>query len=140
PLSAFNGTNPNGVWNLWVVDDLAGNSLTIAGWCLKVVSVCASDAECDDGNVCTTDTCGAGGRCTNTNNTAPCSDGFACTGPDQCAGGVCVPGPSSCNDNDACTVDSCNAQGDCAHAPVDCNDNNVCTSDSCSPATGCAHA
>ncbi len=35
----FNGTNANGVWNLWVVDDLTGDSGTIAGgWSLTVTT------------------------------------------------------------------------------------------------------
>jgi subtilisin-like proprotein convertase family protein len=36
---AFNGTNPNGVWNLYVVDDTAGDSGTIAnGWSITIVT------------------------------------------------------------------------------------------------------
>ena len=38
-LSAFNGTNPNGVWNLYVLDDTQGNSGTMAGgWSLSVTA------------------------------------------------------------------------------------------------------
>ncbi len=39
-LSLFNGTNPNGVWNLYVLDDTQGNSGTMAGgWSLTVAAV-----------------------------------------------------------------------------------------------------
>lgn len=39
--SAFNSTNPNGTWSLYVIDDVptAGQNATIAnGWCLNLVS------------------------------------------------------------------------------------------------------
>ena len=39
-LSAFNGTDPNGVWRLYVLDDTPGNNGVIAGgWSLTVTSV-----------------------------------------------------------------------------------------------------
>lgn len=38
-LSVFNGTNPNGVWKLYVVDDTGGDDGDIAlGWCLDVTA------------------------------------------------------------------------------------------------------
>ena len=37
--SVFNGTNPNGNWQLFVSDDTAGsNGGTIAGWCLEITT------------------------------------------------------------------------------------------------------
>ena len=54
---------------------------------------CTSNAECDDGNVCTNDSCDTTVGCVHVNNTAPCSDGNACTTSDACQGGVCVGGP-----------------------------------------------
>ena len=36
-LSAFTGTNPNGTWSLYVVDDQAGDVGTIAGWSIDFV-------------------------------------------------------------------------------------------------------
>lgn len=56
------------------------------------VGGCASD--CDDGNPCTDDDCGAGGVCQNvarTDGTA-CVDGNACTTDEACQNGVCLPG------------------------------------------------
>ncbi|QAY72649.1 hypothetical protein ET445_04100 [Agromyces protaetiae] len=38
-LSTFAGTNPNGTWSLFVVDDATGDSGSIAGgWCLTITS------------------------------------------------------------------------------------------------------
>ncbi|MFQ5461501.1 MAG: hypothetical protein ACE5E5_02630, partial [Phycisphaerae bacterium] len=47
--------------------------------------------NCDDGNVCTDDTCDPATGCVNTNNVAACDDGNACTTTDVCDGaGVCA--------------------------------------------------
>lgn len=35
-LSSFNGTNPNGDWSLWVVDDCGDGAGSITGWSLDV--------------------------------------------------------------------------------------------------------
>lgn len=50
---------------------------------------CRSDADCDDGNVCTDDRCDLG-RCDNRPNDAACNDGDVCTLNDFCFGGTCV--------------------------------------------------
>jgi hypothetical protein len=73
--------------------------------------------DCEDGEVCTTDSCDPKSGCTHTSKAGACDDKNACTTNDQCAAGKCAGGP----------------------AP-DCNDNNVCTNDSCVPATGCTHS
>jgi Ca2+-binding RTX toxin-like protein len=36
-LAAFNGTDPNGAWSLYVFDDVAGDSGDIEGWSLRIV-------------------------------------------------------------------------------------------------------
>jgi len=130
--ASFNGTNPNGTWKLYVVDDSTGDTGTMSGWCVNVVAICGSDAECDDSNVCTTDSC-LNGQCTHTNNSNPCNDSNACTQTDTCSGGTCVGGnPVICNDLDVCTTDTCNpSNGLCVFTPVVCNDNNACTDDAC---------
>lgn len=69
---------------------------------------CVNDSDCNDGNVCTTDSCNAAsGACRNVNNDAPCGSGLFCTGSGQCQNGTCVavercpsgPScPSTCNE------------------------------------------
>jgi hypothetical protein len=123
--------------------------------------------SCDDGNICTDDSCNPATGCVHTANTAPCDDGNACTTPDVCANKVCTPGPQvSCEDGNICTDDSCNPATGCVNtansapcddgnacttpdvcankvcksgAAVDCNDHNVCTDDSCDITGGCQH-
>ena len=114
-LSVFNGTNPNGNWNLFLRDQFSGDAGAIAnGWCVNiVVSSCSSDAECSDGN--------------------------SCNGIETCVSGACTPGTATdCDDSLFCTIDSCNpANGQCVHNPNPCNDNNLCTSDVCDETNGC---
>ncbi len=45
-LSVFNGTNPNGTWSLYLVDDAAGDTGTMAGgWCLELAVPSAGNAS-----------------------------------------------------------------------------------------------
>jgi hypothetical protein len=107
--------------------------------------------SCDDGNVCTDDSCdphgnGGAGGCAQDDNTAPCDDGRFCTVGDQCSGGQCGGGSAyTCNDGNVCTLDSCNEEADrCVHngdaskAGQSCDDASVCTSgDVCDSGGGC---
>lgn len=100
--------------------------------------VCDTNAECNDGNQCTTDTCLAdGSACTNVQHSGPCSDGNACTVGDACVAGICVPGPApDCNDNEDCTIDACVPAQGCVNylivIPIPCDDGNSCTTnDTC---------
>jgi len=53
--------------------------------------------NCNDGNLCTDDSCDSAAGCMHAANTAVCSDDDACTAGDACLGGVCVQGaPISC--------------------------------------------
>jgi len=70
---------------------------------------------CDDGNVCTTDSCHPVTGCSNVANTISCNDGSACTTGDVCGGGVCVGTPITCDDGVACTADSCNPASGCLY-------------------------
>ncbi len=130
------------------------------------VPACTSGG-CDDGNVCTDDSCDPRAGCVHTNNTAPCDDGNACTTGDQCSAGVCQGGaPANCDDGNVCTNDLCDPKVGCVHtnntapgaythltpptilcsggicqggAAVDCDDGNPCTDDACDPKVGCVH-
>jgi hypothetical protein len=82
---------------------------------------CETNADCDDGNLCTTDVCdptpgGAGDLfgCTITNNAVPCDDGLFCNGDDNCVAGACnghdgdpCVGGGVCGDNCNEETDSC---------------------------------
>ncbi|MCH8913770.1 MAG: hypothetical protein IIA33_09415 [Planctomycetes bacterium] len=123
--------------------------------CLDGAAGCTTDDDCDDGDLCTDDTCSSG-SCSNT--PMDCSDTDPCTA-DICVGGVCENNLLDCDDLDACTTDTCDSgtcsnvpsvicddgddcngvetcdpdTGSClAGTPVDCDDNNLCTADSCS--------
>ena len=98
--------------------------------------------DCDDRNVCTTDSCtAASGACVHQNNTATCDDGLSCTSTDACANGTCQ-GPSQCPAEEICTTAGCVCSegqtrcggqtcipiGDChCTQDADCNvENNIC--------------
>ena len=101
--------------------------------------ICTTNADCDDGNPCTTDTCNpTTGLCQST--PAPdgtsCDDHNACTVGNVCTNGACGT-PVVCNDGNACTTDVCNpVTGACTSTPLACDDGNPCTIDTCSAATG----
>jgi hypothetical protein len=85
----------------------AGHSMAVAR--LQLVA-CAVDADCDDANACTLDTCSVGtGACVNTTvgNGAPCDDG------NPCSVDVCVAGACQSAADPAC---GCGAY--CAPAPI----------------------
>ncbi len=115
---------------------------------------CASNAECDDDNPCTTDTCNPDMTCSNTPNNNPCDDGDPCTLSDTCSGGSCQPGPvDDCNDFNPCTDDSCIAGTGCENTDIngatcavdaDCNTGTVegasCDDGSCACTSGMVNA
>ena len=118
---------------------------------------CTLDSECEDNNICTTDTC-LGGECsysdipdcTSCKSSLQCNDSNVCTA-NKCLDGKCsypaIPGcvscssEADCNDTNGCTVERC-INNKCAYANVtnctsctsntQCNDNSSCTSDNCS--------
>ncbi|NUN15937.1 MAG: hypothetical protein HUU55_20110, partial [Myxococcales bacterium] len=94
--------------------------------------------NCNDGNVCTNDSCNPATGCVNANNTAACDDGNACTINDVCALGTCVGGaPVLCpDDGDPCTDDVCDATSGACYPPAPdgtpCDDLEACTApDTC---------
>jgi hypothetical protein len=71
------------------------------GAAVNVTITCDEHSDCNDNNVCTTDSCscttpGCGGLCSRINNTVSCDDALFCTLVDQCSGGVCVGSVSPC--------------------------------------------
>jgi hypothetical protein len=102
---------------------------------------CQVDASlCDDGNACTSDSCGADGGCRHL--AVSCDDGNACTTDlcDPSAGCLSIPNEGSgCDDGNACTSqDACVGTGcrgtaipGCCAASADCDDGDACTTDLC---------
>jgi hypothetical protein len=117
----------------------------------EIPGCCVADDECDDGELCTADTCDLAHVCQHEpirgccETVADCDDGRDCT-RDLCASGACrnpvTPGcceeDIECNDGMACTTDSCTS-GSCVHTPIadccvrdsDCLDSDWCSIDSC---------
>ena len=144
------------------------NQCTQTDVCQSGTCVGGNPKTCDDGKVCTTDSCDPATGCKFVNNTLPCDDGNPCTTTDVCGSGVCVgSGGLNCDDGNPCTTDSCSVAGGCSYSnntlpcndnnactqsdkckngscsdvlSVDCNDSNVCTTDSCDPLAGCGYA
>lgn len=120
-----------------------------------IVKKCYSDADCQDGNVCTTNTCESG-VCKSANNNKPCDDGYFCNGTDTCSDGSCsvhsgnpCSSGDECNDQcneemnncfvsrgtkctydgNPCTDNECNGEGKCEafNNMANCSDDNPCT-------------
>jgi len=100
---------------------------------------------CDDGDKCTTGEACAEGKCAG-GTIKTCDDGVVCTN-DSCDAttGACLNevGLGPCDDGDVCTTDSACGPGS-AGKPVctggqkkDCDDKNPCTTDTCDAQLGC---
>ena len=101
---------------------------------------CAGDAECEDWNVCTDDSCVPAKGCVHVNRQGPCDDLDPCTVEDHCQDSQCVGGGATdCDDGLACTEDACKPDSGCAHVAKDasCDDGNPCTDDRCDAEKGC---
>lgn len=119
---------------------------------------------CDDGNVCTADSCDGAGVCVTTPVAGTCDDQDACTTNDHCAAGVCGGAALVCDDGNGCTDDGCDgvlgcvtadntaacsdddvctatdqcAAGACVSgSAIVCDDGDVCSDDACDPVSGC---
>lgn len=113
-----------------------------AGVCGGGACVGCNDAsDCDDGNICTTDTCD-GDTCVHTANTAACNDGNLCTHSDRCSAGTCRGTAITCTSN-TCVTRACNGTASCTqtfHSGRSCaDDGNACTTDVCDGAGRCTH-
>ncbi len=102
-----------------------------AGTC----TLCETNADCNDDDDCTTDTC-TDGACSNTNNTSACNDGNACTTGDICAAGTCAGTTVVCPSGQVCNTTTGNCQVSTCTTNANCNDNASCTADTCNVGTG----
>jgi hypothetical protein len=95
--------------------------------------------ECNDGNLCTDNSCDATDGCIYTANADSCDDDNPCTVGDFCAGESCQSGPDAldCNDSNPCTDDSCEPDSSCLHSAVaddtDCDPDGTCQGGVCIP-------
>ncbi len=136
-------TDPEGdlvIWNYLNGSRRTVGSGTWADWQRDVVvSSCETDSECDDGNLCTLDSCVAGSCDHESLNGGDCGDGGWCDEgicfepecsvavncedfnectTEECVGNACVvtnvAAETPCTDDgDFCTVDACNGAGVC---------------------------
>ena len=115
-----------------------GSACTQNDQCVLGQCVGGKAVDCDDNNLCTTDSCDPAKGCVHTPNTLPCDDGNACTEGDRCSNGVCQGGSTKvCMDGNPCTTDNCDPKTGCVFTPkpdnTTCDDGNACTSnDKCS--------
>jgi hypothetical protein len=93
------------------------NLCTLNNLCVQGTCVLGPQVICNDGNLCTTDTCDPALGCRHAANGLACDDGSACTTGDLCSQGSCS-GVSSCACEDAdgdgyadCSVLGCDASG-----------------------------
>ena len=90
--------------------------------CQGGICTAGTPLNCDDGNVCTTDSCSPTSGCQHANvgNGTPCPDATVCNGAEICQSGTCTAGTSlNCNDSNPCTTDSCDPVLGCQlHAPL----------------------
>lgn len=119
--------------------------------------------NCDDGNVCTLDSCDPKLGCKHSAAVGQTCGMTSCAAG-TCSGTQCVIAPINCDDSNECTTDACVADKGCTHSPaigqacgitpcstgtcadgqcavkpVNCDDSNVCTTDACDAKAGCKH-
>lgn len=116
-----------------------GTDSTVTGpyWTFDSDGRCNFGPDCDDGDICTLDSC-VGASCQHSKRKdccavdADCDDDNPCT-DDACSENTCSPTYNSrpCYDGDECTVGDVCANAICAGTPMVCDDGNECTNDSC---------
>lgn len=100
-----------------------------------IVCECTSDAQCNDGDPCTADTC-FGFQCYND----VCHDAVSLCEVLQTCDALCDPvtTPVDCEDGDLCTDNACDpGTGACVDTSTDCDDGDACTTNGCDPGSGC---
>ena len=96
-----------------------GNFCTADDYCVNGLCVAQAAQDCNDDDVCTTDSCDPQDGCIHSFHAQICDDGDACTESDNCTEDGCTGEPVNCDDNNTCTVDSCDATDGCTFEPVD---------------------
>jgi cysteine-rich repeat protein len=106
-----------------------GNACTENDTCAEGECVSGGPVDCNDSDVCTSDSCDPDSGCTYEFNTSPCDDANACTDTDTCSEGTCAGSTITCNDGNVCTDDSCNVATGCVFTNnvSPCDDGNMCT-------------
>jgi hypothetical protein len=129
-------------WAFWEHDKPC-ESDGIPGVCLCGECVaepeCSTNADCDDGNECTDETCDDCGSCHRDTVSSECDSCDRNGERGVCIQGVCREPECStnadCDDGIACTDDVCDDCYSCRN-PVNCDDHNPCTRDVCDRGTG----
>ncbi len=114
--------------------DADNSKCTVGDVCASGKCVAGAPLTCDDGNVCTLDSCDPAQGCIFTNNDGQkCdADSTDCTVADSCKGGQCAAGPAkACASDDPCIDAKCDkASGACKYPSkvgLPCEDGNPCT-------------
>ena len=144
-----------------------GNACTDKDACDQGKCVSGAATNCEDNEICTTDSCNTETGCVHDTNDLGCDDANKCTTVDTCAGGTCGGStPLDCDDKNPCTTDSCAALTGCVHENLvkttcddgqvcsindvcndgvcsgsvnGCSDGNPCTNDTCVDGAGCSN-
>lgn len=115
-------------------DPCFSSGVCVAGKCVGDVPV-----VCDDGNVCTLDTCESGVGCIYSPVEGECDDHDLCTQEDACYDGECTGLPVECDDSNPCTTDSCDPDVGCLFTDAEgpCDDGDPCTTEDICLAGAC---
>lgn len=115
-----------------------GDSCTAKQTCIGLKCAGGVPNDCDDGKLCTDDSCDAKtGGCRHIANKVTCDDGEPCTEADTCSEGKCAGKNRVCDDGDKATVGvcylgSCFYQASACTTDAECTDGEaVCTQDVC---------
>ncbi len=126
------------------------------GSCADGICVAGEPTVCDDGEVCTADTCAPSTGCVFTGVVGCCETNAGCDDGAPCTVDTCDTDTHTCSHVvdelcSECVTDSdCDPLGTCggmacqsgvcvSTPPLDCDDANQCTVDTCPDARGCVH-
>jgi hypothetical protein len=95
---------------------------------------CTTATQCDDGNPCTADVCGASRSCelTTIDGCRPCTSDTDCDDADACTTDVCSAGACAGQPVDGCGVEQCaNGTDDDGDGTADCSDTDCADDAAC---------